>query len=197
MTMLEASFLGSEDPSIQPNAWTSGSVPKLVPIDPSMAEWKKVIGKLFVMMSLRDDWDGLDSPAPHPGIVASAIYLAENLITEDYPPPTRVVATPSGTVGFEWQQPGVYMEAEIVMPYRSEWMQIAEGMSPQHWVIPTKPFLDSPREPIATTTTTVAIHWRELYADDEEKNRILAFDARARFRQNAQSTVWTGKARAM
>jgi hypothetical protein len=198
MNINEIPLSSPEYPSCgQPSAWTAGSVSTLVPVDPSADAWKKVIGKLYSMMSLSDDWDGLESPSPNPFIVAGAIELTRDLIAKDYPPPNRVVATPSGTVGFEWQISGSYMEAELVTPYRSEWMRIEESMAPQHWVLSTRPFIDSPREPVATTTSTVSISWRELYAAQEEAERISAFRTRARFRQNAQSAYWAVTAKAM
>src|SRR5262249_28460849 len=70
------------------------------------------------------------------------IELADELRSKGYPPPTRVAATPSGTVGLEWQEPPVYLEMELVTPYRSEWVQITEGMAPVHGVISKSPFID-------------------------------------------------------
>jgi hypothetical protein len=114
--------------------WADLSRPTVGPDDERMAGWDRIIRKLHTMLSIDDDWDGMGAKAPSREIVFSAIELASALCSiDDYPAPTRVAATPAGTIGLEWQQPSVYTEAEIVAPYRSEWMQIKEGMPPEHW----------------------------------------------------------------
>jgi hypothetical protein len=94
-----------------------------------------LIEQLNTMMSLEDDWDGMGAEAPSREIILSAIDLVEVFRSRGYPPPTRVAATPSATVGLEWQEPPVYLEVEIITPDRSEWMQILEGMPPVHGII--------------------------------------------------------------
>src|SRR5262249_51228524 len=98
------------------------------------AKWDHVIEQLKTMMSLEDDWDGMGAEAPSREMMVSAIDLAEVFRSRGYPPPTRVAATPSATVGLEWQEPPVYLEVEIITPDRTEWMQIIEGMPPAFWV---------------------------------------------------------------
>lgn len=129
------------------NGSTHFSAAALFPIDPSPNPWKKAIGKLYAMFTLGDDWDGDGSPAPARPILVSAIELARTLHAPGFPPPTRVVATPSGTIGLEWQRPGAYMEAEVVTAYRSDWMRIADGRPPEHWVVSGGPLLLGPEGP--------------------------------------------------
>jgi len=101
--------------------------------------WQRIINALHAMLSYRDDWDGLGSPAPDRDIVVGAIALMNRLMIQpDCPAPTRTAATPSGTVGVEWQSPTLYMEAEITEPGRSEWMAVPAGGPPIHWVITSK-----------------------------------------------------------
>ena len=98
-------------------------------------QWQRAIGALHAMLSYRNDWDGMGSPAPDRDFVAGAINLLNQLKRRPgWPAPTRVAATPAGTIGVEWQQPGFYMEAEIVGPDRTEWMLIPAGASPVHWI---------------------------------------------------------------
>jgi hypothetical protein len=98
------------------------------------AAWEKAIRKIRAMMALRDDWDGLGASAPSSAIVFHAMRLARRkLETPSYPAPTRVVATPSGTIGLEWQQGSVYTEAEIVGSNQSDWVQILPGGGTRHW----------------------------------------------------------------
>ena len=123
-------------------SWTDVSTPAAMPDGGKAAKWDQVIEQLNTMMSLEDDWDGMGAEAPSREIIVSAIGLAEVFRSKGYPPPTRVAATPSATVGLEWQEPPVYLEVEMITPDRSEWMQIIEGMPPVHGVISGRPPLD-------------------------------------------------------
>jgi hypothetical protein len=112
------------------------------------SEWRRIIRKVYRMLALRDDWDGLGAKAPLVAIVIHAIRLAEGkLRTRDYPAPTRVVATPAGTIGFEWQQGAIYTEAEVVGPDQSEWMQLVPGFAPKHW---TEREMEEPEQAVST-----------------------------------------------
>ena len=98
------------------------------------SEWKKAIRKIHRMLALRDDWDGLGAKAPSSATVDHAIRVARaKLNTRDYPAPTRVIATPAGTIGLEWQKGPVYTEAEVGGSNQSDWMQIIPGREPTHW----------------------------------------------------------------
>jgi hypothetical protein len=159
----------------------SWDTPALLPVDETKSRWRKTIGQLHAMLTLTDDWDGDDSPAPAPEIVRSAIDFAQMLRDEDYPPPTRVIATPSGTVGFEWQQPSVYTEAEMVTPYRSEWMQVKDGARPDHWVFNRPPFLDPAPELTSLPTTTVRLNSLILSPENLDAIRVSYIGSRAGF----------------
>ncbi len=98
--------------------------------------WKERTDDLLRIRSTEHDWDGLGAEAPDDALVDSAISLLKMLRREsDMPPPTRIVATPGGTVLFEWQYDGVYIEAEIVEPYCAEWMLERPGEQTAHWTM--------------------------------------------------------------
>ncbi len=98
------------------------------------SEWKKAIRKIHSMLALRDDWDGLGAKAPSSAAVFHGIRLAiAKLETPDYPAPTRVVVTPAGTIGLEWQRGSVYTEAEVGESSQSDWMRIVPGRNTEHW----------------------------------------------------------------
>ncbi len=97
--------------------------------------WKERTDDLLRIRRIKHDWDGLGAEAPDSALVDSAISLLEKLRREsDLAPPTRIVATPAGTVLFEWQYDDGYEEAEIVEPYRAEWMLERPGQRPVHWM---------------------------------------------------------------
>jgi hypothetical protein len=122
--------------------WADVSAPAMAAGDGRNPQWDKVIERLNTMISLSDDWDGMGAEAPSREIILSSIDLVEVFRSRGFPPPTRVAATPSGTVGLEWQEPPVYLEVEIITPDRSEWMRIAEGTPPVHGVISGRPLID-------------------------------------------------------
>jgi hypothetical protein len=126
----------------QVDSWADVSAPAMTPGNGKEPQWDEVVGQLNAMMSLGDDWDGMGAEAPSREIILSAIDLAEVFRSRGYPPPTRAAATPSGTVGLEWQAPPVYLEVEVITPDRSEWMQITEGRPPVHGVISGRPLID-------------------------------------------------------
>jgi hypothetical protein len=101
-------------------------------VDRTNDRWCRVIQSLQQLKSLRDDWDGQGALAPSIGIVEAAIGLAELYRQHDYSPPTTALATPAGTVLFEWRRQTTYYEIEIVSPGRAEWMLIDEGRAPMH-----------------------------------------------------------------
>ena len=97
-------------------------------------EWLRVVRRIHGMQALRDDWDGLGAIAPSLETIRQALLLAEvKWRTNDYAAPTRVVASPAGTIVLEWQQGSTYTEAEVAEENRSEWMQIAPGSPAKHW----------------------------------------------------------------
>src|ERR1017187_9291668 len=66
------------------------------------AAWRKVIRKIRGMLALSDDWDGMGANAPSSDLIFYAMKLAEAIRQKDeLPAPTRVAATPVGTIGME------------------------------------------------------------------------------------------------
>ncbi len=97
-------------------------------------EWLRRIDDLLAIRGLGDDWDGLGAEAPRIELVDSAIEIAKALREDPtLPAPTRVAATPTGAVLFEWQYPPVYLEAEVTGPTHIEWMLEVAGHETQHW----------------------------------------------------------------
>lgn len=88
------------------------------------SRWLKALEEIDRYRELDDDWDGMSADAPPTEIVESAIRLANELWIADFPAPTSWIATPSGTVGFEWRSRHFYLEIEVVSPDRIEWMRI-------------------------------------------------------------------------
>jgi len=86
--------------------------------------WMERVVNLRRIRSLRDDWDGEGANAPKPEVVDSVEDLFGLLRrNQSLPPPSRVVASSTGSVIIEWQmEGGVYFEAECSEPYRIEWM---------------------------------------------------------------------------
>lgn len=95
--------------------------------------WGELTDDLLRIRSIERDWDGLGAETPDGALVDYAIDLLKELRRADeLCPPTRIVATPAGTVLFEWQYDDGYVEAEIVEPYRAEWMLERPGERPVH-----------------------------------------------------------------
>ena len=93
--------------------------------------------KLEQIRSLRDNWDGEGAMAPGEGIVESTIALLSSLQNKNkygLPPPTRIVASQAASIVIEWQlEHGEHLEAEILEPYRAEWMLVQPNHHPLHW----------------------------------------------------------------
>jgi hypothetical protein len=119
-------------------------------------QWEKIIRAIHGMLALHDDWDGLGAKSPSSDIIFYAMRLADAKRQSDYAAPTRVAATPAGTIGLEWQQGSIYTEAEIVAPYRSEWMQIIAGTPTKHWSENERYERDESYSPIEERVDTTA-----------------------------------------
>ena len=102
--------------------------------------WNRCIEDLLKMPGLPDGWDGSDAVAPRADIVDSAIALI-NLLQDDPEalPPSRVVASPNGTIILEWQMGPDYMEAEVIEPYHAECLLHRPGKPEAYWEIPWSP----------------------------------------------------------
>ncbi len=120
---------GSNAASLAPDSFfpeTGGANPDGLASSPehqARHRWAQCVDDLLAVRRLKDDWDGLGAQAPAGDLVDSAIDLLQILMNQDeLPPPTRIVATPTGTVLFEWQMDCVYLEGEITEPYHADWM---------------------------------------------------------------------------
>jgi hypothetical protein len=94
--------------------------------------WQQLIEELRGFEHLGDDWDGLGAKPPAPALVASSVSLAHQLRQVHVRPPSRVVPGLDGTILFEWQQDGVFLELEVTQPGQAEWMQILPSRAAQH-----------------------------------------------------------------
>jgi hypothetical protein len=91
----------------------------------NIEKWRSVSDEVSRFSNLQYDWDGLNADAQDPEIVETALHLIDLLSKKGFPPPTTWIATPSGTVGFEWRKKHFYYEFEVVSPDRIEWMRIS------------------------------------------------------------------------
>lgn len=101
-------------------------------------EWSdrttRLNSELEQIRSLRDNWDGEGAMAPGEGIVESTIALLNSLQIDGLPPPTRIAASQAASIVIEWQlEHGKHLEAEILEPYRAEWMLVQPNHHPLHW----------------------------------------------------------------
>jgi hypothetical protein len=127
--------------------------PVIPPSNGVRSNWDNAIAKLHSMFSLGNDWDGMGAKAPPAPLINGAIELAEQLSARRIGvAPTRVAATPCGTVVLEWQQPNLYMEVEITEPNSSDWMFIPDGEAPIHRTFAKWSSIETPTGPNQSTS---------------------------------------------
>ncbi len=85
-------------------------------IDP---RWNKILDTLVSFRDYEDDWDGMGSVAPEPGVLDSAIALARILRDCGQPAPDGVGPTVDGTVCFD-TGPFPIECLEVVTPSHAE-----------------------------------------------------------------------------
>jgi hypothetical protein len=95
--------------------------------DSSFRQWSSTIDELLRIRTLKDDWDGEGTEAPHSALVDGAITLAQYLQSKGNIPPDRVHAGVNATVYFEWHTPLGYREIEIVSPVEAECRFVRKG----------------------------------------------------------------------
>ncbi len=101
------------------------------------SRWGERSDDLHRLLSLPDDWDGQGAVAPESLLVNSAIDLLRKFREQtELPPPTRIVAAPSGSVVLEWQTGEVYLEAEVFEPDHVDWMLERPAQPTEHWSMP-------------------------------------------------------------
>lgn len=98
-------------------------------------QWTERTADLKRLRSLRDNWDGEGAEAPRPEVVDSIEVLFGSLRSAgSWPPPSRIDASPNGSVIIEWQiERDTYLEAECSEPYRAEWMLEVPNKPTTHW----------------------------------------------------------------
>jgi hypothetical protein len=101
--------------------------------------WHEIIDQMLGFQQLADDWDGLGAKAPPMSLIRSSVELAQRLQHHNFRLPCRAVAGPDGEILLEWQERGIYVEAEICRPHMAEWMLVHPDGTTKHWVTPLDP----------------------------------------------------------
>ena len=94
----------------------------LVGIAASMS-WNEREKDLARLRSFENNWDGFEAEAPDPSLMDKADFFLR-VLKQRYPdnPPMRVVLSADGAVAFEWAKNDKFVQAEIIDPFRVEWM---------------------------------------------------------------------------
>jgi hypothetical protein len=92
--------------------------------------WQECFSELLTFRDLQDDWDGLGAKAPFDWAIRSAIELAENLRQKGWPAPGGVIPGITGTVLFEWQNPGLFIELEVTSQSSADQLVMRDGQPP-------------------------------------------------------------------
>jgi hypothetical protein len=100
--------------------------------------WRAMLAAVDRLRDLGDDWDGAGAERPSAELVDSARGLALVFQGRNLPAPSRVVASPEGSVILEWQfDDGTYAEVDVVRPFYAEVLWVAPGQPAKHWTLPT------------------------------------------------------------
>jgi hypothetical protein len=99
--------------------------------------WQAIINEVLELRNLGDDWDGLGAKAPSTALIESAVELAQTLQNYGFRLPCRAVPGPDGEILLEWQERGIYLEAEVCKPHTAEWMLVLADGTANHWVTPS------------------------------------------------------------
>ena len=92
--------------------------------------WQECFSELLTFRDLQDDWDGLGAKAPFDWAIRSAIELAEDLRQKGWPAPGGVIPGVTGTVLFEWQNPGLFIELEVTSQSSADQLVMRDGQPP-------------------------------------------------------------------
>lgn len=117
---------GDPSPGVSPEGLSMVSAEEVV--------WEDSLKELLAIRLLDDDWDGMGATAPLPELIDIGVYLLDLVHQRGTLPPTsRIVASPSGNIVFEWQLDSFYLEAEITDIHHAEWMMETPGHPTEHW----------------------------------------------------------------
>jgi hypothetical protein len=126
--------------------------------------WRGRESELERISELRAGWDGDGADAPSPDAVVKAWDFFEQ-ISRDQPddPPVWITASRDGGILFQWQSPGVYLEAEIDGGENAEWMR-ARGGHFEHWTRKIRPRRNVERDAawVAPAWTEARSAWRAV-----------------------------------
>jgi hypothetical protein len=92
--------------------------------------WEECFSKLRDFRDLQDDWDGLGAEAPFGWAIRGAIELAEKLQQQGMQAPARVVPGITGTILFEWQNDGLFVEMEVTSESSADVLVMRDGQPP-------------------------------------------------------------------
>jgi hypothetical protein len=87
------------------------------------SQWLRTDEQLDGLRALQSDWDGEGAEAPNVDLVNKVSKWLSKLAMDGYVPPSRLTASPDGTVLLEWYQDQEYTEVEFIEPNHAEWMQ--------------------------------------------------------------------------
>jgi hypothetical protein len=103
--------------------------------DNAERRWTAVIDQLIEFGTWKADWDNEGAPAPNKDAVSGAIGLVNHFLAllhenqaDKMPPPSRVLPTIDGTILFEWQFPGSYMELDVRGKNEADGMILRKGV---------------------------------------------------------------------
>lgn len=117
-------------------------------------QWRRLERDLSLLARLPDNWDMGGATSPSPEVLASVAALLEMLRTDTaHMPPSRVVASPNGSIVLEWQTPFGYSEIEIAEPYHGDCMYTDDAGEMEHGEVAW-----SPRQMNADDLTTERFH---------------------------------------
>jgi hypothetical protein len=90
--------------------------------------WKEREQDLARMRVFEQNWDGFDAVAPDFALLDKADFFL-SVLKARYPeyPPMRALLSADGSVAFEWASDDKFVQAEIIDPYRVEWMIATPG----------------------------------------------------------------------
>ena len=93
-------------------------------------EWRARFDDLVWIGTLQPNWDGEGAEGTSSVLLWSVENLLRRMYKQQEAPPSRIVATPDGTVLIEWQDQHAYRECEVVDPGKVEWfLQGPNGVS--------------------------------------------------------------------
>lgn len=153
----------------------------VAPAESRRSLWSPLSARVDSFRRLDRDWSGEDSVAPSRSVIAGAhSFLSTLECDRQYSPPTRVSATPYGSIVFEWLVPdGPYLAAEIENPVKAEWMYKPRNGPSRHWKSSLGSPTVAPEPAVARDTigTSVAIPPPWIVTGTVSANTISLHDA--------------------